>query len=280
LSIPEQAHQELVDPRVYLQRMAAGLHDKLRVAAYLPPTASTVLDVGCADGALTLALAARYPAVQFLGIDLDAEFVDQARQNAARTALPNVEFRRVYLRQLLAETPRFDCVVFASVLHEFWTYGEGISSVLKALADAHELLRPGGTTIIRDMILEEYMWKATLGVDSMRARITASSHAAILGEFDSYWGRANNLGGINHFLLKYRYRENWARELPEHYVPVSAEQYLAIFTLLGMQVQTHARYLLPFLRERWQEDFSLAPDELDLLHSTALLVARKEPKRA
>ena len=35
-------------------------------------------------------------------------------------------------------------VVFCSVLHEFYTYGEGISSVLKALADAHELLRPGG----------------------------------------------------------------------------------------------------------------------------------------
>ena len=44
-----------------------------------------------------------------------------------------------------------------------------------------------------------------------------------------------------------------------------------------MRVQTHALYLLPFLRERWQTDFDLDVDELDLLHSTALLVAQKAP---
>ena len=266
---------EMVDPEGYLQRLAAGLHDKLRVARYLPSSAAAVLDVGCADGALTLAMAARYPAVRFVGIDLHADFIAAATEHARRAALPNVEFRRVYLRELLAEPARFDCVVFASVLHEFWTYGEGISSVLKALADAHELLRAGGTTIIRDMILEDYAQAATLHVASMRARVLASTHAAILHEFEAYWGPAEHLAGINHFLLKYRYQENWARELPEHYVPVTAERYLSIFALLGMQVQTHARYLLPFLRERWLEDFGLHTEESDLLSSTTLIVAQK-----
>jgi len=100
----------LQDPHGYLQRLAAGLHDKLRVERYLLPDATRVLDVGCADGALTLAMAARHPAVHFLGIDLDAAFVAQAQAHARQLAMPNVEFRCVYLRELLAEPARFDCV--------------------------------------------------------------------------------------------------------------------------------------------------------------------------
>lgn len=273
----DEADRFLSDRTGYLQRLAAGLNDKLRVARYLPDGASSVLDVGCADGALTVALAAYYPGVHFLGIDLDEGFIAQAQEHARCSALPNVEFRRVYLRELLVEPTRFDCAIFASVLHEFWTYGEGISSVLKALADAHELLHAGGTTIIRDMVLESYADRATLHVASIRAKVQASPHAAMLTAFETYWGEATNLATLNHFLLKYRYQENWERELPEHYVPVTNEQYMQTFALLGMRVQTHSLYLIPFLRERWQADFDLHEDELDLLHSTVLLVAQKAP---
>ena len=265
----------LADSQGYLQRLAAGLHDKLRVERYLRAGARAVLDVGCADGALTIAMAARHPSTHFVGIDLDAGFIAQAQAHTRQAAIPNVEFRRVYLRQLLAEPVRFDYVVFASVLHEFWTYGEGISSVLKALADAHELLGPGGMTLVRDMVLEAYAGRATLRVAAMRAKALASPHADALAEFEAHWGPVETLGGLNHYLLKYQYRQNWARELVEHYVPVTSEEYMRIFRLLGMQIQTHELYLLPFLRERWQRDFGLDEDELALLRSTALLVAQK-----
>ncbi len=53
------------------------------------------------------------------------------------------------------------------------------------------------------------------------------------------------------------------------------EQYLQLFALLGMRVQTHELYLLPFLKERWQADIGLDQDELALLRSISLLVVRK-----
>lgn len=56
----------------------------------------------------------------------------------------NVRFEKVYLRELLARPEKVDAVIFCSVLHEFFTYGEGISSVLKTVADAHELLKKDG----------------------------------------------------------------------------------------------------------------------------------------
>src|SRR5207253_9680635 len=136
------------------------------------------------------------PQANILGIDLNREFVALANDHRQRGS--NVHFQRKYLRGLLNRQQRYDVVLFCSVLHEFWTYGEGISSVLKALADAHELLHAGGTTIIRDMILNDYMWKATLNVASMRARVLASPHADTLREFEAYWGQVDHLASINH----------------------------------------------------------------------------------
>lgn len=169
----------MVDSVGYVARMAAGLHDKLRVGRFVPPTARDVLDVGCADGVLTLALADMHRDTTWLGIDLDASFIAQAEGHRVAGAVGNAAFREVYLRSLLQEERRFDAVLFASVLHEFWTYGQGISSVLKALADAHELLRPGGVIVIRDMVLETYATHATWHVADMRASILRSPYAGV-----------------------------------------------------------------------------------------------------
>jgi SAM-dependent methyltransferase len=269
----------IADREGYLARMALPLRAKLRIARFVPPGATAVLDVGCADGAVTCALAALFPGIDFLGIDLDGGFVARARERAAgrldSPAVPNARFERVYLRELLARPERFDATVFCSVLHEFFTYGEGISSVLKALADAHELLRPGGVLLIRDMILSDYAREATFGTAALRARIVARCPAQVVADFERHFGPLDTLERINHLLLKYWYADNWARECPEHYVPVSFEQYADIFRLLGMTRQVAESGTLPFLLQKWQADFSLTEDELAPLRSTGILVAQK-----
>ena len=54
-------HHGSSDWRGYLERMAKPLREKLRVASYLPPGCAAVLDVGCADGTVTCALAGLLP---------------------------------------------------------------------------------------------------------------------------------------------------------------------------------------------------------------------------
>src|SRR3989344_6290206 len=149
-------HHPVRNASGYLARMAKPLQEKLRVARYFPRDAKTVVDVGCADGTVTLALARLFPHIRFLGVDLDKGFIVRAQERAQKEGVSNVGFERIYLRDLLARPEKFDAVLFISVLHEFHTYGEGISSVLKALSDAHELLRIGGEIVIRDMILRSY----------------------------------------------------------------------------------------------------------------------------
>ena len=51
-----------------------------------------VLDVGCGRGLAMLMLAERYPRSQFFGIDLSAEAIDFARDEAGRRKLNNVQF--------------------------------------------------------------------------------------------------------------------------------------------------------------------------------------------
>ena len=269
----------IADWRGYLDRMAKPLQEKLRVARYLPARGAAVLDVGCADGTVTCALAGLFPHSTFLGIDLDERFVALAAERAAREGLTNVRFERIYLRELLARPERFDAVVFCSVLHEFFTYGEGISSVLKALADAHELLRPGGVVVIRDMILRAYTRRSTLRCDSIRHKMEAALPAPVVGDFVRFFGPLQTVYAINHLLLKYWYAENWVREGPEFYVPVTFEEYERIFDLLGMRLQMSEELTLPFLRQKWRADFGLTDEELDGLRSTGILVAEKGAKR-
>jgi len=265
--------EHITDPQLYLERMARALNDKLRVEAFIPADARTVLDVGCSDGALTIAMAIKRPDVQFVGIDLNADFIAQATTKAA--GVPNVTFECIYLRQVLARPERFDVVTFCSVLHEFYTYGEGISSVLKGLADAHEMLEPGGQIIIRDMMLGDYARSATLHVAAIAAKIAASPWAGHVPDFVERYGALDTLANVNHYLLKYPYANNWQHELGEYYVAVTFEQYEQIFKLLGMVLQIKDSYLLPYLRDKWQADFGLSEDELGSLRSTGLLVAQK-----
>jgi 2-polyprenyl-3-methyl-5-hydroxy-6-metoxy-1,4-benzoquinol methylase len=268
--------EKIKNQEIYLSRMSKPLQEKMRVAKYIPANAKTVLDVGCADGTVTLALAHLFPHIQFLGIDLNGDFIEKATRSQAEQELSNVHFEKIYLRDLLAREQKFDAAIFVSVLHEFFSYGEGISSVFKALADAHELLHPKGEIIIRDMIFSEYKKHTSYMAESIVSKVHGiPSLSQQIKDFEKHFGSVDNIYKINHFLLKYMYTENWDREVREHYLPVSFDQYEQIFSLLGMELQLKDYYLIDFLKEKWRTDFNLTNDELETLKSTGFLVAKK-----
>lgn len=267
--------RDIKDFGIYLERMAKPLAEKLKIIKYVPENTKSVVDVGCADGTVTIEMTKILPEINFYGIDLDERFIRLAKEKVV--GIKNIRFEKIYLRELLARPERFDTIIFCSVLHEFFTYGEGISSVLKALADAHELLHPSGVIIIRDMVLSEYTKKATLRVEQIVRKMKAKKELdSYIKDFEERFGKLNNIYRVNHFLLKYWYTENWERESKEHYVPVTFEEYEKIFDLLGMIFQYKDTYLIPFLKEKWQKDFGLTEDEISEFYSTSFLVAQKK----
>lgn len=247
--------------------MAKPLQEKLKIARFIPSNARSVLDAGCADGAVTVALADLFPQIEFLGVDLSKDFIQLAKQKIeGRT---NVKFESGYLRERLAKPERFDAVIFCSVLHEFFTYGEGISTVVKALADAHEILKPKGRLIIRDMILYDYTKTADIWPMAVLEKVLAKAELEPqIKDFENRFGKINTLARINHFLLKYLYR-----------TPVSFEEYAQILELLGMKIQYCHSYLIPYLEEQWIKDFNFTEGEITSLRSTGIIVAEKIIRR-
>lgn len=264
----------LVDQETYLSNMSKPVSEKLKIVKYFPKNARHILDVGCADGSITAHFAQLFPWVKFHAVDLNEEFINLAKQKFGQ--IKNISFERVYLRDLLSRDKRYDAVVFCSVLHEFYTYGQGISSVLKALADAHELLINKGRIFIRDMILHKFTKHADLASIELVNKIKANHKLTQqIDDFEKLYGKLTNEYNINHFLLKYMYDDNWERELLENYTAVTFEEYEKAFELLGMRTQYKESYLIEYLRNKWRTDFGLSEEELDLFRSTGILVAEK-----
>jgi SAM-dependent methyltransferase len=106
---------------------------------FVPKDAKRALDVGCGDGSLTRALAAR--GITTLGIDASPRMIALARARA--DGMPLLEYR---IGDLLIDPPppaSFDLVVSIAMAHH-----APLERVVKALVAA---VAPGGTLLIQDV---------------------------------------------------------------------------------------------------------------------------------
>jgi hypothetical protein len=209
-----------------------------------------------------------------VGLDLNQEFIDIAKSKIG--ILKNISFECSYLRDRLNKPEKFDVLLFCSVLHEFFSYGEGISTVVKALSDAKELLADSGVVIIRDMVLYDYMKSSDLWLTEVYKKITSNQEIKTeLNSFQEKYGGIKNLRDLNHFLLKYMYSDGWSREIKENYTAVSFEDYRNIFDLLNMKVLFQRSSTIPYLKDKWRNDFGLTEAEVENFRSTGIIVAQK-----
>lgn len=83
-----------------------------------PPTAgeARVLELGCASGGHIIALAARFPAARFTGIDLGRRHVEDAARRIAALGLTNVAVRQGDIAEANFAGERFDIIVCHGVL--------------------------------------------------------------------------------------------------------------------------------------------------------------------
>lgn len=257
--------------------MSHSLREKLRIAEFIERSGGRILDVGCADGTLTKALAHVFPDAEITGIDLSEDFLQEAKKHPTDTP-KQPGFEKKYLWELREEGRHYDAISFVSVLHEIASYDQGIGSVRNALTNAYAMLEPGGQIVIRDMILSQKT-KDTPAPSEMLAKIRAQPEmAGLVEDFTEEFGSLDSLYNLNHFLLKYFYTDNWERECPENYLPVTTEEYAGIFKDLGARITHGETYSIPYLREKWRREFGFTEDELELLKSTTILVAQKPEK--
>lgn len=117
-------------------------------AQVAPAGGKRVLDIGCGTGVLTLWLKRAAPGTEVVGLDPDARMLDRARRRSKEAGLP-CEFVQSLADDLsddarLAEGS-FDKVASSLMLHHLEPEAK-----VRALANAHRLLRPGGELHVVD----------------------------------------------------------------------------------------------------------------------------------
>ena len=91
----------------------------------------------------------------------------------------------------------------------------------------------------------------------------------IVESFEDEWGSICDLesGRVNvkrliHFLIKYRYQDNWKREVKEDYLPISQDKLTYwLEDYMGYSIVHKQSSNLEFYHKRWAKDFKLnVPD--------------------
>jgi trans-aconitate 2-methyltransferase len=100
-----------------------------------------VLDVGCGDGKITAAIAARVPTGSVLGVDPSRDMIAFASGHFGPPAHANLRFDAVDVRQMPYRN-EFDLVVSFNALH--WVPEQGA-----ALASIRAAMKPGGQALLR-----------------------------------------------------------------------------------------------------------------------------------
>jgi SAM-dependent methyltransferase len=110
-------------------------NERPEVAAMVPATARTILDVGCGHGALGVLLKQRVPGRTVYGIEYNPDAAAQARK-----VLDGVVVCDIATAVHSYPAEMFDCIVFADVL-------EHLVEPREAVAGLKPFLRPRGTIV-------------------------------------------------------------------------------------------------------------------------------------
>lgn len=108
------------------------------ILALIPHTALNVLDLGCSNGALARSIKHANPLCKVTGIEMDANFVQEAAQHLDHVVQGNLN--TLDWRVTLGEA-RFDCVIFADVL-------EHLVDPWQCLEQARHFLVAGGCFVL------------------------------------------------------------------------------------------------------------------------------------
>jgi ubiquinone/menaquinone biosynthesis C-methylase UbiE len=104
---------------------------------------ATMVDLGTGPGVLSLELGKLWPQARIIGVDLSAEMLKIARNNAAAAGMSNFETRLGRAEEIPLESNSVNLVVSQSSFHEWEDAQKGLSEVFR-------ILQPGGRVILKD----------------------------------------------------------------------------------------------------------------------------------
>lgn len=232
----------------YSSGMKKSIKDKLFFEG-LVEDVDTVIDFGCADGQMLSQLHEDFPEWKLFGIDADSVMIDKAKEicNEAEYILskgiPVSSIKNISQNSIIN---------LSSVIHEVYSY----SSQEEVLRFWHDLFETGAKYIaIRDLMLSFSAFKDADLNDV--ASVLSRGHEDMLRDFSAIWGSLRSQNNLLHFLMKYRYEDNWKREVRENYFPITVEQLLSMIPTERYKIVYFSHYILPHNRSKIMDDFGI-----------------------
>lgn len=225
--------EKINDMNVYNKRMAAGMADKLFFLNEVS-NIDTIVDFGCANGEL---LRLMPDTINKIGIDNNPDMIAAAKVNCpAATYVSSFADVRISGTTLLN---------LSSVIHEVYSY----LPVEKVKAFWDNVFNSGYTYIaIRDMMVADVSnrhWDIGGAEKAKRHPLFRDFHKSFPGSREC---------DLIHFLLKYRYVENWDRESKENYFPITLEELKRLIPE-NYEIIYENHYALEWTKNKAYEDF-------------------------
>lgn len=252
----------------YVEGMAKSMDDKLFFLNQID--FDVIVDFGCANGLFLSKIQSMKPNVKIIGYDLDNSMLSKASVILGEDSLLTSNWEEV-----VNELSNYKSTLLnlSSVIHEVYSYSH--SSVIKKFWEEQVFGGSFKWITIRDMIpsVEIHKDEKSKFTNDLR-RVRKLADPIYLKSFESKWGPiSNNYRTFVHFLLKYRYIDNWDREVNENYLPVSLE---TVKTKIpsSYSIVFEKDFIVPFIQEQVRKDF-----DIDIKHSTHTKMIIKNSKK-
>lgn len=227
---------------VYNASMVKSAYDKLYFVDKVFDI-DTIVDFGCADGAVTELIKFFFRNATVIGYDLYQE---------------NETNDRVIYTQDLNEVKRLikgkkTLLVMNSVVHEIYNYEDEPFEFLKDLFSLDFKY-----IFIRDLFITGKIDFTSIFTEIPRVTdiLNAKYHDKVQ-DFEKIYGSITNTKNFIHFLQKFRYTANWKHEVEEDYT-LFAEYYEKMAVILhdcGYTAEVNQQYVLPYIQDITMRDF-------------------------
>ena len=224
----------------YINRMSLSMEDKLFFNNIL--TYDCIVDFGCADGKLLEIINQANPDIKIIGYDIDPIMINKAKNNLPKSALITDNWNLIINEVKKYKLPLIN---LSSVIHEVYSYSTGVN--VKKFWEKQVFGGLFKYIAIRDMIPSVAIEKNQLSEYSEDVKkVKDNSDPYYLDSFEKYWGSiSSGYRKLTHYLLKYRFTDNWEREMHENYLPLTLETlYKKIPTTYKIIFQDN--FILPF----------------------------------
>ena len=236
---------QISDINIYTSRMVKSCEDKLFFIDKISKV-KNIVDFGCADGALIREMNKVMPDVRYIGYDNNSEMIRIAQTKSA--GISNISFTDTFPGNVYGKSSLLN---LSSVIHEIYSY----CNEDEIYEFWNNVFLSGFDYVsIRDMCISENVYRLTNRTDYWKLINAADKNQ--IRDFEHNWGSLMRNNNFLHFLMKYKYVENWDREVKENYFPITLEKLLKKIPS-DYEITYIKSYCLPYLKSMVEKDFGI-----------------------